>query len=295
MRVVTRLLAATGCVVCIVSTGARGQECPEFALAPGGALVETAFLPVPPERAKEVVADAMQAAGAVPSKTTVTRVEMTRVKDRFASMGLAEGDEAITATFEAAVRDDVAGTSVRVETSRSRRRQGTPKQNWSRAVLTEAACLATLLAPVEPREHGRSVEAGSRLIVPPGTPLTLRLRRFVFSGTVRPDRALAFEVAADVEAGGQVVIRKGALARARFSKARDVGELGAPASGTLVFEFVVAADGSRIPVRGTRWFEGRDRADSAIPLLAVFGERLTGGSFALRAGTAFGVAVDREN
>jgi hypothetical protein len=258
---------------------------------PGGQPVESRFFGASLERAREALEDAMQANGVLLYESAATVVRGQRVGPRVNALGLPRGDEALVGHLEAAERDGLAGTLVRVETRRPGGKEGNPNRNWSAAVLDEIGCLVTTLAGGERTVAGgggvAADAAGGQprdVPVPAGTSVTLLLRRFFFWSDLRVGQKLPFEVASDVSVGPDVVIRRGALGVARVKAAGDAEE---PRSLTarIEFEFVSAVSDTRIPVRGAASFAGEK---GKFPTLS-WG---VWHAFALCAGTPFDVVVD---
>jgi hypothetical protein len=232
----------------------------------------------------------MQAIGVLLFESTTAVVRGERAAPRINALKLPSGDEALFCYLEVTEKDGKAGTLVRVETRRRGGKKGAPRQTWSAAVLDEADwVLDTLVGGEPPSTQDVGVEAnaeaghGREVLVPSDTPVALILRRFAFSSDLRVNQKVAFEVASDVLVGSDIVIRRGAEAIARVKTTED--PTGWQSARTqIAFEYVSAASGTRMRVRGIAKLQGRR---GVVDL--VFGE---GAEFALCAGTRFEAAVD---
>ena len=187
------LLLAGGVFPAAAATAdATTASCP--AITPGGDVQVTRFLAVPPARAREIFADAMQASGVYLFKNTDQSIEGERTGERIKALRLPGGDEAIRATLSAATEDGKPGTRVQVETMRPSNKKGAPKQSWSAAVMEQAVCLMNLLSVDDPA-HRPAVPVVDtvEIQVPASTTLEVRSRRFFFNTEVKLGQTIAFE------------------------------------------------------------------------------------------------------
>lgn len=271
-------------------------------IQPGGNAVETQFIPAPLTRAREAVADAMQAAGVVLFRVSDESVEGERAYERVKVLGLEAGDEAIHATLKSSAQDGAAGTLVRVETLRRAGKKGAPKHTWSAAILEQTACLVTLLSVDDPlRRPPVPLVDGMDVQVPESTVLEVRSRHFLFDSEVKPNQKIPFETAAPVIVNGWTVIPAGLLVVASVDRASDVKEGGHGAEGELAFKYLVLPDGARLPLRAAVDLKGKSvskgRLATGIFLSTILtnagqGASVTGQGYAVPAGTMMRVQFD---
>jgi hypothetical protein len=268
--------------------------CPALEILPGGPVAESRFFAAPVKRIREVVSDAMQAAGVLILEERDSLLRGDRARNRVVDMRLASGDEGIHARILPSVHDGAQGATVTIETVRSGSKQGEPRNNWSAAVLNEAGCLLQLLSVEEPTALSPKEDAapgiGQEVVLPSGTPVSLYMRRFLFSTDMRVNLRVVLEVASDVTVGKQMVIRRGSLALGRITalKDRSEWELGSIESrAKLAVEYVGAVGGERLAVSYSKPLGGRKRFLWRNP----WDSR---GNFALRAGTLIETVTARE-
>jgi len=230
--------------------------CP--AIAPGGDVEATRFLPVPAARAREILADAMQATGVYLYKNTDRAIEGGRMGERIKALRLPGGDEVIRATLTAATEDGKPGTRVQVETMRPSNKKGTPKQSWSAAVMEQAACLMSMLSVDDPM-HRPAVPLvdAVEIQIPASTALQVRSRRFFFNTEVKVGQTIAFETSERVVIDGVTVIPAGSFVAASMQELSDSKSFGRAAKGQLEFKYVVLPDRTRLPLRGGVDFTGK--------------------------------------
>jgi tetratricopeptide (TPR) repeat protein len=75
--------------------------------------------------------------------------------------------------------------------------------------LFVATVISVLLGCVECRAQSETTEISSRLILPAGTPVILRIKKSLYKKDAKPGQPVEFEVAYDVFVNGQVVIQSG--------------------------------------------------------------------------------------
>jgi hypothetical protein len=283
----------------------QASGCGARPVRPGGPLVDSRFFDASLERTREALEDAMQAAGVLLIERAPAVVRGERTAPRVSALKAPPGDEAVFGYLETAERDGRPGTLVRVETRRRGGQKGEPSHSWSRAVLDETDCLLSTFASQQgaPGPPANTVsDAGSdpqrEVLVPAGTAVTLILRRFLFSGDLRVNQRLSFEVGADVSVGADVVIRRGAPGSARVKAAQDAARSRA-ANAQVEFEHVSAVSGDRLRVREVVELAGQRSTLKGLAgdLLGLPGWRIAlsyGGEYALCAGTRFEVVVDGE-
>lgn len=257
----------------------------------------TRFIAAPTPRAREAVADAMQAAGVFLFRNTETLVEGERTQERVLALGLPHGDEAIRAELAPLIEKGKDGTQVRVETRRGRNKKGTPKHVWSAAVLDHTACLVSLLSLDDPLTRAKAPPGeGVMIQVPDATPLVVRSRHFSFSTDLKTNQTIPFETAEDVVINGLVVIPTGSFVTAAVEQSKDIGELGQRAIGQIRFKYLVLPEGTRLAIRGTLDLQGKGMNKGfLIGMSLTFGSgpaSITGSGFAIPAGTPFQTEVN---
>jgi hypothetical protein len=282
-----------------VSAGAATPSCALQEISPGGDPVVTRFLPVPLPRAREVIADAMQAAGVFLFKNMEHSVEGERAGERIIVLRLPHGDEAIHAELTPIVQDGEAGTQVRVETPRRGNKKGAPKHVWSTAVLDQAACLVSLLSLDDPFSRPKVSPAdGAEIQITDSTSVPVRSRHFFFNTDLKANKVIPFETAENVVVNGSIVIPAGSAVAASVEQSSDIGEFGKGATAQLRFKYLLLPNGTRLPLRGILDLRGKDVNKTAlIALSPVFGTgvfSITGDSFAISAGALFHVEVEGE-
>lgn len=254
------------------------------AISPGGDLVVTHFLAAPVLRVREILADALQAAGVVLFRDTENSIEGERLPDRVKVLRLPGGGEALRATLSAATEDGQSGTEVRVETMRHSFKAGTPKQSWSAAVMSQAVCLSTLLSLDDPRRRPPvPVEDPIKVRVPASTSLEVRSRHFFFSTDLRVGQTVPFETASPVVIDGASVIPTGSFVAATVQHVSDSTSWGHASEGQLLFKFVRLPDGTKLPLRSEVHLTGKSNPFSSSRL-----------DFAVPAGTETTVQFDGE-
>jgi hypothetical protein len=286
-------------VVCAaVSADAATQACALHEISPGGDAVVTRFLPAPLPRAREAIADAMQATGVLLFKNTEQLVEGERAGERINVLRLPKGDEAIRAELSAAIQDGQAATQVRVETVRRGNKKGATKHVWSTAVLNQAACLVSLLSLEDPSSRPKMPQAeGPEIHVADSTSVPVRSRHFFFNTDLKTGKVVPFETAENVVVNDSIVIPAGSLVTASVEQSSDIGEYGRGAKAQLRFKFLLLSDGTQLPLRGIIDLQGKNENKATLVPFAVIRVgvlSITGTGFAIPAGALFHVEVDGE-
>ncbi len=276
--------------------------CTTATIAPGGDAVVTRFIAAPMPRAREAVADAMQAAGVFIFRNTDQFLEGERSDERIKVLGLAPGDEKIRAELTPITQDGKTGTQVRVETLRRGNKNGAPKHTWSAAVLDHTACLVTVLSLDDPlRRPKLPTASGAEVHIADSTSIAVRCRHFFFNTDAKPNHVIPFETAEDLVIDGSTVIPAGLLVAAFMDQTSDVKTFGRGAKGQLQFKYLVMPDGKQMPLRGVVDLKGMNKVDDVIGQAVLNGGGLvgvglgglvTGNGFAIPAGTLFHVDVD---
>jgi hypothetical protein len=102
-----------------------------------------------------------------------------------------------------------------------------------------------------------SVAWGQAVIVPQGTAVRLRLSQNVSSADAHVGDSVSLEVLDDVQAGA---IRRGAVAHGVVTLAHGKRRMGRAGAVALSVDYIVATDGSRIPVSAERKSKGDNGA-----------------------------------
>jgi hypothetical protein len=286
-------------VICAaVSADAATPSCALQQISPGGDAIVIRFLPAPLPRAREAIADAMQATGVLLFRDTEQLVEGERAVERINVLRLPKGDEAIRAELSAAIQDGQAGTQVRIETLRRGNKKGAPKHVWSAAVLDQAACLISLLSLEDPSLRPKIPAAeGAEIHVADSTSVPVRSRHFFFNTDLKTGKVVPFETAENVVVNDSIVIPAGSLVTASVEQSSDIGEYGRGAKVQLRFKYVVLPDGTQLPLRGMVDLQGKSENKATLAAFAVIRVgvlSITGAGFAIPAGALFHVEVAGE-
>lgn len=126
-----------------------------------------------------------------------------------------------------------------------------------------------------------------------GAPLTLELLAPVASNRNRAGDTVNFRVKEAVLApDGRVLIAQGAPATGRVTRAKRAGYFGSKGKLDIALDFVTAADGQKIGLRGERNLDGNNRRGlvlSSVLLLTTFGLLFKGGNASVPQGQSFTV------
>jgi len=293
------LIECLAILCAVISADAATPSCELQKISPGGDAVVTWFLPIPLPKAREVIADAMQATGVLLFKNTERSVEGERAVERITVLGLPRGDEAIHAELAPVMQDGKAGTQVRVETLRRGSKKGAPKHVWSAAVLDQAACLVSLLSLADPpRRPEVSPLDGVEIPIADSTSVPVRSQHFFFNTDLKTGKSVPFETAENVVVNDSIVIPSGSLVTASVEESSDIGEFGRGAGGQLRFKYVLLPDGTRLPLRGIVDLRGKNVNKGVLAAIAVTistaALSTTGTGFAIHAGGLFRAEIDGE-
>ncbi|MGH9780720.1 MAG: hypothetical protein ACRD33_02770 [Candidatus Acidiferrales bacterium] len=99
-------------------------------------------------------------------------------------------------------------------------------------------------------------------VLPDGTPIALRFTEEVSSADASKGDRISFEVVEDVALDGHVVIPKGAVAMGTVLKAHRKARMGRAGKLAIALEYVTAAGGEKIPLRGAKVAKGDNSAAS---------------------------------
>ncbi len=291
-----RILAVLGLTLALGR--AQQSACPVDPITANGNPTEKKFFAAPITRVREALADSMQAIGVSLFENSERTLRGERRSPVIRDMRLPPGSEAVAAYLEPAHNDGAEGTLLRVETGRPGGKY--PKRSWSATVIEETGCLLRLLSIVDPnqdrvkRAQRAQGSPAREVILPGGTPVLLRMRRFLHVASMFPGQTVTLEVANDVFLGGDIVIPRGALAIAKFSSVKDIRAFGTRAKATLEFEAVYSVSGGKIPVHAKESFQGGGLEAQRIIVGALNSRVMEGKGFAIRAGTPFSVVTEGE-
>jgi hypothetical protein len=104
------------------------------------------------------------------------------------------------------------------------------------------------------------------LIIPAGTPLTVKLERDISSAAVNVGDTVTFRMTADYSEYNHVLIAQGTRVHGLVTAVDRRSAGGAPGKVTLKVESVHAVDGQWIPLDGTKSVRGKDRQSQATVL-----------------------------
>lgn len=111
-------------------------------------------------------------------------------------------------------------------------------------LMTAAAALAIAVLPL-------SALAGTRVTIPGGTPITVRMVDKIDSGTANVGDTFEFKADNDVVVNGYVVIARGAEGIGQVTKVDRAGSHGHPGSLGIQLDYIYAVDGEKIRLSTT--------------------------------------------
>jgi hypothetical protein len=117
-------------------------------------------------------------------------------------------------------------------------------------------------------------EAGTRkqeIKLGDGTPLSIQLASNLSSATAKEGDLVSFTVVEPVMVDGVTVIQSGAPATARVLAVKKAGHWGRAGKLSVVLQHVVAADGSRVPLRMSKKMVGDSKGASVATATIVTG------------------------
>jgi hypothetical protein len=152
---------------------------------------------------------------------------------------------------------------------RDLRRRGVPDAVLEAMVLVPTGLPKSMTATVEPLPQTRAVK------IPSGTKIDLETAYPVSSAVVKEGSQITFLVVEPVLVDGVVAIAPGAVAKARIIEAKKARSLGRAGALTWIMEYVVAIDGTRIPIQLLNRIKGGNRsgalaAGAALTTALVF-------------------------
>jgi hypothetical protein len=114
------------------------------------------------------------------------------------------------------------------------------------STFTKTRFTAVLAVVATALTAAQALAAGTRVAIPGGTPITIRLAQKLDSGMANVGDTFAFTVDRDVVVNGWVVIPKGATGIGEVVSVDRAGGSGHPGSLGLKFDYVYAADGEKV-------------------------------------------------
>lgn len=132
-------------------------------------------------------------------------------------------------------------------------------QELKKANASDALIMAMMTASSPTAGAGAATPAqpaGVETKVPDGTPLELELQSNISSKEAQEGDIINFTVVNDVVVNGVTVIQKGAPAKARVAVAKKSGHWGKSGKLGWAMQDVLAADGTRIPLRMEKKLSG---------------------------------------
>jgi hypothetical protein len=146
--------------------------------------------------------------------------------------------------------------------------------------IPDAVLMAMIKAPYGSPQPAPKTKAGRavaesaptdivEVVIPDGTPVEVETAYTVNSGDVEEGSAISFRVVRPVKVGDHVVIKAGASATARVTKAKKGGSWGR--AGSLVWEMsdITALDSSRVPARFTKATKGDSKGGTVTTAVVV--------------------------
>ena len=242
--------------------------CGRAVVTVGGAAREERFLPAAPAHVGASVRLALPVVAAKRTKESESRMEAKTDGELFRTLrqrnkeagvgGIIHRGTGALGTFmieyQAATENGIAGTRLTIEFHKNAFRGRVGSSEQATPLMDEAVCLAKILSPSDPEKfpRGAAEKAGTgetrEVTVPEGTPLKVLLRNFLYSKKIKPNQPIVLEVAEDVAVDGFVVVRRGALASARFTDAKSARGYRRAGELAFVIDRVTAVDGQAISV-----------------------------------------------
>lgn len=112
-----------------------------------------------------------------------------------------------------------------------------------KSIIAAGAALAFAVLPL-------TGAAATRVTIPGGTPVTIRMVDTIDSGTANVGDTFEFKVDDDVVVNGYVVIARGAAGKGEVTKVDRAGTHGHPGSLGVNLEYVYAVDGEKVRLSG---------------------------------------------
>jgi hypothetical protein len=109
------------------------------------------------------------------------------------------------------------------------------------------------------------------VVIPDGTPVEVETAYTVSSGEVEEGSAISFRVVRPIKINDRVVVRPGASATARVTKAKKGGSWGRAGSLAWEMQDLVAVDSTRIPARFAKATKGDSKGGTVTTGIVVTG------------------------
>jgi hypothetical protein len=130
------------------------------------------------------------------------------------------------------------------------------------SVMSLFAALAVAAAPLP---------AGTRIVLPAGTPLTVVVTNPISSATAKVGDTFAIAAQSDVVVGGWIAVKKGAPGQGEILAVTSAGSHGKPGSLGVQMDWIYAADGEKVKLgnqNSTQEGEGKTGVSSTMTILS---------------------------
>jgi hypothetical protein len=139
------------------------------------------------------------------------------------------------------------------------------------STFTKTRFTAVLAVVATALTAAQALAAGTRVAIPGGTPITIRLAQKLDSGMANVGDTFAFTVDRDVVVNGWVVIPKGATGIGEVVSVDRAGGSGHPGSLGLKFDYVYAADGEKVLLGSAPTAEKGEASKGAASTATIVG------------------------
>ena len=131
------------------------------------------------------------------------------------------------------------------------------------------ACKQVVIPVAQPKPAVSQLPPPDMETLPDGTAVPLRFSETVSSATASKGDSVAFEVMDDVSLGGRIVIPKGSTAMGIVASARAKRDMGRAGKLDIALQYVRAAGGEKLSLRGTKEGNGDNHAGRMTAGIAV--------------------------
>lgn len=264
--------------------------------------VQRRFLAGHPLRVREALLDGLQAMGFAPKEGVIPaniaelkHLEVRRMNPDLAGTGGGAGGERAVVDLEDTSENGRRGVGVSMDTKKGvagRLRQ----HNWSVPVFDEAECLLALLGDQPLDLAARPVtEGGTSIALPDGTPVKLRLFRFINSARIKEGTKIPFIVTDDVTKDGSVLVSRGSPGWGSITGLDKAASYLREARFRFQADVVRAVDGQEIRLRSSEQGSGRRTVTKTAVVAGHFpalGLLLKGNEKGIRAGIVMVAYLD---
>jgi len=139
------------------------------------------------------------------------------------------------------------------------------------STFTKTRFTAVLAVVATALTAAQALAAGTRVAIPGGTPITIRLAQKLDSGMANVGDTFAFTVDRDVVVNGWVVIPKGATGIGEVVSVDRADGNGHPGSLGLKFDYVYAADGEKVLLGSAPTAEKGEASKGAASTATIVG------------------------